>query len=116
MKVVVDLNGDALYFSRAPIPLPRAGRTGPVAEDPPAPARAYRHAGIYGYRREFLLHFATLPQTPLEVAESLEQLRALEHGVRIRTLDTSFDSVGVDTPEDLARVRAALGGVAAARA
>ena len=90
VKVVVDRLGDALYFSRAPIP-----SRGP----------AFKHVGLYGYRREFLLTFAALPQTPLELAESLEQLRALEHGLRIRTIETRYDSIGVDTPEDLERVR-----------
>ncbi len=94
MKVVADRRGDALYFSRSPIPLmPRRRRP------------AFKHIGLYGYRREFLLTFAALPQTPLELAESLEQLRALEHGYRIRTVETRYDSIGVDTPEDLERVR-----------
>jgi 3-deoxy-manno-octulosonate cytidylyltransferase (CMP-KDO synthetase) len=65
----------------------------------------YKHLGLYGYRRTFLLKFATLPQMPLERAESLEQLRALEHGYRIHTVETQHDSIGVDTPEDLERVR-----------
>jgi 3-deoxy-manno-octulosonate cytidylyltransferase (CMP-KDO synthetase) len=101
VKVVVDRSGDALYFSRAPIPAPRA-----------APAAAFKHIGLYVYRREFLLTLAGLPPTPLEQAESLEQLRALEHGYRIRTVETQWDSIGVDTPEDLERVRrlAAHGG------
>jgi 3-deoxy-manno-octulosonate cytidylyltransferase (CMP-KDO synthetase) len=90
VKVVVDAAGRALYFSRAPIP----HGTG-----------AYKHVGLYAYRRDFLLQLASLPQTPLETAESLEQLRALEHGFRIRTVETLFDSIGVDTPEDLERVR-----------
>lgn len=94
VKVVVDRDGTALYFSRAPIPHSRTG----------APA-AYRHIGLYAYRRSFLLAFARLQPTPLELAESLEQLRALEHGFRIRTVETHYDSIGVDTPEDLERVR-----------
>ena len=69
------------------------------------PSVAFKHIGMYGYRRDFLLEFAALPQTPLEQAESLEQLRALEHGVRIRTVETQYDSIEVDTPEDLERVR-----------
>jgi 3-deoxy-manno-octulosonate cytidylyltransferase (CMP-KDO synthetase) len=60
---------------------------------------------MYGYRRDFLLEFAALSQTPLEQAESLEQLRALEHGIRIRTVETQYDSIEVDTPADLERVR-----------
>jgi 3-deoxy-manno-octulosonate cytidylyltransferase (CMP-KDO synthetase) len=95
-KVVVDLEGFALYFSRAPIPHTRAGS--------PA-ATAWRHVGLYVYRRECLLRLATLPQTSLERAEALEQLRALEHGIRIMAVQTAFDSIGVDTPEDLERVR-----------
>ena len=98
VKVVVSLDGDALYFSRAPIPFVRDS----------ARQSMYKHVGLYAYRRDFLLHFAALPQTPLEIAESLEQLRALEHGFRIRTVETKHDSIGVDTPEDLERVRVQL--------
>ncbi len=68
----------------------------------------FKHLGLYGYRRTFLLKFAALPQTPLEQVESLEQLRALEHGYRIHTVETKYDSIGVDTPEDLERVRRQL--------
>ena len=112
VKVVVDSRGDALYFSRAPIPF--------VREDGPAEAGhytrpgapkgnpVYKHIGLYGFRREFLLSFAALPQTPLERSESLEQLRALEHGFRIRTVATRYDSIEVDTAEDLERVRQLL--------
>ena len=75
---------------------------------------SFKHIGLYAFRREFLLTFAALPQTPLERAESLEQLRALEHGFRIRTVETQYDSIGVDTPEDLERVRRRMS--AAARA
>jgi 3-deoxy-manno-octulosonate cytidylyltransferase (CMP-KDO synthetase) len=92
VKVVADAQGDALYFSRAPIPH-GAGAT------------AFVHVGLYAFRREFLLRFAALPQTPLELAESLEQLRALEHGYRIRTVVTEHHSIGVDTPDDLERAR-----------
>lgn len=103
VKVVVDRREDALYFSRAPIPHVRSGSP----HNPPADTAAatFKHIGLYAYRREFLLTFAALPQTPLEIAESLEQLRALEHGYRIRTIQTQYDSIGVDTPEDLERVR-----------
>jgi 3-deoxy-manno-octulosonate cytidylyltransferase (CMP-KDO synthetase) len=93
VKVVVDRNGDALYFSRSKIPYCR--------ED----GVCFKHIGLYGFRREFLLMFAALQQTPLERAESLEQLRALEHGYRIRAVETRFESVEVDTPDDLERVR-----------
>jgi 3-deoxy-manno-octulosonate cytidylyltransferase (CMP-KDO synthetase) len=100
VKVVVNRDDDALYFSRAPIPYSRdAGPTGPAH---------FKHVGLYGYRRDFLLEFAALPQTPLEISESLEQLRALEHGFRIRTPETVHDSLGVDTPEDLERARRQL--------
>jgi 3-deoxy-manno-octulosonate cytidylyltransferase (CMP-KDO synthetase) len=98
-KVVVDAQGYALFFSRAPIPYTRAGR-------PPAPAWA--HVGLYVYRRDTLLRLAALPPTPMERAEALEQLRALEHGIRIKVVKTAYASIGVDTPEDLARVRALL--------
>jgi 3-deoxy-manno-octulosonate cytidylyltransferase (CMP-KDO synthetase) len=99
VKVVVDRQGDALYFSRAPIPHGRGLAEGLV------PACTFKHVGLYVYRRDFLLRLARLEPTPLERAESLEQLRALEHGYRIRTVETTFDSIGVDTAEDLDRVR-----------
>jgi 3-deoxy-manno-octulosonate cytidylyltransferase (CMP-KDO synthetase) len=95
-KVVVDRQGFALYFSRAPIPYTRRG-------SPAAPAWA--HIGLYAYRRTTLLRFAALAPTALERAEGLEQLRALEHGIRIRAVETRYESIGVDTPEDLERVR-----------
>jgi 3-deoxy-manno-octulosonate cytidylyltransferase (CMP-KDO synthetase) len=99
VKVVVDCHDRALYFSRAPIP----GRRDPHG----APLTcAYKHIGVYVYRREFLLTLAALPPTPLERAELLEQLRALEHGYPIVAVETHFDSIGVDTPDDLERVRA----------
>ncbi|HMM20928.1 MAG TPA: 3-deoxy-manno-octulosonate cytidylyltransferase [Selenomonadales bacterium] len=99
VKVVTDLAGNALYFSRSLIPYPRNHHAG---------LALYKHVGIYAYRRDFLLTFAALQPTPLEQAESLEQLRALEHGYRIRVIKTQFRSVGVDTPEDLARVNQIL--------
>jgi 3-deoxy-manno-octulosonate cytidylyltransferase (CMP-KDO synthetase) len=95
-KVVVDREGFALYFSRAPIPHTRSGQ--PEAE-------AWRHVGLYVYRRTCLMQLAGYPQTALERAEALEQLRALEFGIRIKAIETSHDSIGVDTPEDLERVR-----------
>jgi 3-deoxy-manno-octulosonate cytidylyltransferase (CMP-KDO synthetase) len=95
-KVVVDRDGFALYFSRAPIPFVRDGA---------AAAPSWRHVGLYAYRRPCLLRLASLPPTALERSEALEQLRALEHGIRIKTLETAFDSIGVDTPDDLERVR-----------
>ena len=114
VKVVRDVKGDALYFSRAPIPHfrdPGSGIRDPKIPSGPGsriPDPVYKHIGLYGYRRTFLLTFATLPRTPLERAESLEQLRAVEHGYRIRTVETKHDSIGVDTPEDLERVRRQL--------
>ena len=102
VKLVKDRTGRALYFSRAPVPYFRSD-PGPRIPDP-----VYKHIGLYGYRRTFLLKFATLAQTPLERTESLEQLRALEHGYRIQTVETRYDSIGVDTPEDLERVRRQL--------
>jgi 3-deoxy-manno-octulosonate cytidylyltransferase (CMP-KDO synthetase) len=100
VKVVLDRAGFALYFSRAPIPHARDPRGG----WPPL----YRHIGIYGYRRTALLVLASLEPTPLERTEALEQLRALEHGIRIRAVETSYDSIGVDTPADLEQVRRLL--------
>ena len=99
-KVVVDRGGFALYFSRAPIPHVRDPRGG----WPPL----YRHIGLYAYRRKTLLVLASLDPTPLERAESLEQLRALEHGIRIKAVETLYESFGVDTPEDLEQVRRLL--------
>lgn len=100
VKVVIDRAGFALYFSRAPIPHQRDARGG----WPPL----YRHVGLYAYRRTALMVLASLEPTPLERAESLEQLRALEHGIRIKTVETAYDSLGVDTPDDLERVRRLL--------
>jgi len=95
-KVVVDREGFALYFSRAPIPHVRSGAV---------PATAWAHVGLYVYRRSSLLRLASLPPTALERAEALEQLRALEHGIRIKAIETAHASIGVDTPDDLDRVR-----------
>ena len=110
VKVVTDARGDALYFSRSPIPHVRQG----AGSDARASARAAveralarKHVGLDGYRREALLRVAALPQSPLEQAEGLEQLRALAHGMRIRVVPHDGDAgVAVDTPEDLERVRA----------
>lgn len=95
VKVVTDLTGTALYFSRSTIPYHRGGD-----------ARVYfKHIGLYVYRRDFLLGYSSLPVGPLEQAEKLEQLRALENGFRIRVAETEYESLGVDTPEDLERLR-----------
>jgi 3-deoxy-manno-octulosonate cytidylyltransferase (CMP-KDO synthetase) len=98
VKVVRDLSGRALYFSRAPVPWPRAT---PDA----APESARVHLGIYAYRRDVLRRLAALPPAALEEVEALEQLRALVHGITIHVVETEHDSVGVDTAEDLAHVR-----------
>jgi 3-deoxy-manno-octulosonate cytidylyltransferase (CMP-KDO synthetase) len=105
VKVVTDAAGRALYFSRAPIPWWRdAPAAGQPAQGDAAPLR---HIGIYGYRAGFLRRFPSLPPSPLEAAESLEQLRVLWHGERIAVHVTQqAPGAGVDTPEDLARVRA----------
>jgi 3-deoxy-manno-octulosonate cytidylyltransferase (CMP-KDO synthetase) len=100
VKVVLDRGGFALYFSRAPIPYARDPRGG----WPPL----YRHVGLYAYRRSTLLVLASLEPTPLERAEALEQLRALEHGIRIKAVESAYESFGVDTPEDLEHVRRLL--------
>ena len=104
-KVVVDREGYALYFSRAAIPFARDGSPG---------APAWRHIGLYVYRRDVLLQLAGLPASELERSESLEQLRALEHGIRILTVETQRESIGVDTPEDLERVRRLIPGAVGA--
>jgi 3-deoxy-manno-octulosonate cytidylyltransferase (CMP-KDO synthetase) len=98
-KVVLDLAGFALYFSRSPIPYRRQ----------PGLVTPLRHVGIYVFRAPFLQRFAALPPTPLERTETLEQLRALEHGVRIRVLVTPQPTLGVDTPPDLDRLATYLG-------
>jgi 3-deoxy-manno-octulosonate cytidylyltransferase (CMP-KDO synthetase) len=96
VKVVTGLSGDALYFSRSAIPHFRnTGRGGEAY---------FKHIGLYVYRRDFLLHYADLDRGPLERAECLEQLRALENGYRIRVVETDYESIGVDTAEDLERV------------
>jgi 3-deoxy-manno-octulosonate cytidylyltransferase (CMP-KDO synthetase) len=105
VKVVTDAQGLALYFSRAPIPWWRDGFAGGIRQLPQQ--RPLRHIGIYGYRVNFLQAFPSLPQAPIETAEALEQLRALWHGHRIAVhVSAQAPGPGVDTPEDLARVRA----------
>jgi len=94
VKVVADLNGRALYFSRATIPFDRDG-TGP---------RYFKHLGLYAYRKAALDRFVSLPESSLEKSERLEQLRFLENGISIYVGETPYDSVGVDTEEDLQRV------------
>jgi 3-deoxy-manno-octulosonate cytidylyltransferase (CMP-KDO synthetase) len=104
VKVVTNLRNEAIYFSRSPIPFEREGRSGlPLYS---------KHIGLYVYRREFLLNYPDLPIGPLEIAERLEQLRALENGFPIRVMETDYESLGVDTPEDLARVNQLFASVA----
>jgi 3-deoxy-manno-octulosonate cytidylyltransferase (CMP-KDO synthetase) len=111
VKIVLDDSERAIYFSRSPVPYPRdaARRHGSIeaaimAE--PALLTSFRkHTGLYVYRREVLLAFAKWPQSALERLESLEQLRALEHGVKIKAIKASTPSIGVDTMNDLERVR-----------
>jgi 3-deoxy-manno-octulosonate cytidylyltransferase (CMP-KDO synthetase) len=109
VKVVADRAGRALYFSRSPIPYVRANDARAAARLAVEHGLARRHLGIYAWRRDALLRFAALPPSPLEEAEGLEQLRALEHGLPMRVVEFDGDpGVAVDTPEDLERVRALL--------
>ncbi len=111
VKVVTDADGFALYFSRSPIPFPRTvvqqygSIEAAIAAEPDLLKQYSKHTGMYVYRRAFLLDYAKLPATPLEQLELLEQLRALEHGYRIKVACVAHRSIGVDTPEDLERVR-----------
>ena len=101
VKVVIDHNGYALYFSRVAIPFNRDKKS-------PVEVVYYKHIGLYAYRREFLLNWKNLPVSQLEMAERLEQLRILEAGWKIKTFVTEFESVGVDTVQDIKRVAARL--------
>ena len=94
VKVVTNFAGDAIYFSRATIPYLRGNES----------LTRFKHIGLYVYRRDFLLSYPDLPVGPLEKAERLEQLRALENGYSIRVAETEYESIGVDTPEDFERV------------
>ncbi|MFA5339360.1 MAG: 3-deoxy-manno-octulosonate cytidylyltransferase [Candidatus Omnitrophota bacterium] len=98
VKVVTDKNGYAMYFSRSPIPFPRF-HDGVVF---------YKHIGLYGFTKEFLFTFTTLPVSALENIEGLEQLRVLENGYKIKVAETQFDTIGIDTPEDLERAKEVL--------
>ena len=99
VKVILSSGGDALYFSRSPIPF----RRDPVPELP-----TYRHLGIYGYRSDFLKRFVSLPPSPLEKAEGLEQLRALENGARIHVLITEHQAPGLDSPDQVPLIESLL--------
>ncbi|MBI5874406.1 MAG: 3-deoxy-manno-octulosonate cytidylyltransferase [Deltaproteobacteria bacterium] len=117
VKVVTDQNGFALYFSRLPIPYVReqenppsspfskGGKEGDFSKDGKGGLGHYKHIGLYVYRKDFLLKYAKMQPTPLEDAEKLEQLRALENGYKIKVVETKYNSIGVDTKEDLERVR-----------
>lgn len=102
VKVVFGVNGNALYFSRCPVPFGRDANGSFVT------GKTHKHIGIYAYRKDFLLKFVTLPQSPLEQTEKLEQLRALENGFGIRVWVTPYDSIGVDRPEDVELVEEIL--------
>jgi 3-deoxy-manno-octulosonate cytidylyltransferase (CMP-KDO synthetase) len=116
VKVVIDRDGFALCFSRNPIPFPRAavlehGSIRAALRARPEMLKTFnKHTGLYAYRRDFLLTYAKLPPTPLEQSEMLEQMRALEHGYRIKVVSVSHRSIGVDTPEDVKLVRRMIGG------
>lgn len=101
VKVVTDREGFALFFSRAPIPFFRNTRSNRIY---------YKHLGFYAYRRDFLTKFSSLPVAELESIEKLEQLRVLESGFRIKVVETTFDSVEVDTPEDIKKVEEIIAG------
>ena len=104
VKVVTNLQGDALYFSRASMPGSRGEVTSPLLHKFPV----YRHVGLYAYRREQLLAFTRWDSTPYELAEGLEQLRFLEHGIPIHVVETDIPLIGVDVPADLERVKQIL--------
>jgi len=107
VKVVTDAQGYALYFSRSPIP--NRSRSGPDVAKPGArPVWGLKHLGLYVYRRQALLDYVAWAPSHLEQIEKLEQLRFLDHGYRIRVAETRYDSIGVDTPEELERVRTLL--------
>ncbi|PID60188.1 3-deoxy-manno-octulosonate cytidylyltransferase [candidate division KSB3 bacterium] len=105
VKVICDVNDRAVYFSRSPIPHIK-GRD--MRGEGFGGFEFYRHIGLYAYRRTFLLKFVDFAQTPLEIAEGLEQLRAMEYGYRIKVLETAGEIIGIDTPEDLERLRQLL--------
>jgi 3-deoxy-manno-octulosonate cytidylyltransferase (CMP-KDO synthetase) len=99
VKCVVDDQGYALYFSRSPIPYHRNKNT-------PWGTKSFKHLGLYAYRKDFLMQFKDWPKGILESTEELEQLRALEHGVKIKTTITTYESIAVDTPQDLQKAQA----------
>lgn len=115
VKVVFDHEGFAWYFSRAPIPYHRDEWNNTLTQSRELRAKSdlvvrdcFKHVGIYSYRREVLLKLSALPPSRLEMIEKLEQLRAIENGFRIKVRETSFETIGVDTPQDLERVEQCL--------
>lgn len=114
VKIVMDSSGRALYFSRSPVPYPRDAVQKHVTlenalrNDPAVLGQFRKHTGLYVYRKEVLLEFTRWPRSPLERVECLEQLRALEQGVKIKAIEASSPSIGVDTREDFERVRASI--------
>ncbi|NQT32857.1 MAG: 3-deoxy-manno-octulosonate cytidylyltransferase [Candidatus Omnitrophica bacterium] len=113
VKVVVDRKGFALYFSRSPIPYICERAEEEFADDPDSrdiSGKYFKHVGLYAYTKEFLFTYKNLPKSTLESEEKLEQLRVLEHGYKIRTVETRYDTIGVDTEEDLEKVRGLLAG------
>ena len=102
VKAVVDKKGYAIYFSRSPIPY---ARDNSEARRTPNIELYYKHIGLYAYTKDFLFTYTNLPLSKLEHAEKLELLRALEHGFKIKTVETEFDTVGIDTPEDLEKFK-----------
>lgn len=97
VKVIMNQRDEAMYFSRSLIPYPRNPYTDEI--------HPYKHIGIYAYRKEFLLQYAQMAQTPAEKVESLEQLRVLENGYKIKVIKTNHQFIGIDTPEDLQHIR-----------
>jgi len=100
--VITDLNQDALYFSRSAIPFSRDKSISPTY---------FEHIGVYAFRKKALLDFTTWPVSQLEAIEKLEQLRYLEHGIKIRMVETDYNSVAIDTPEDLERAKLLLANI-----
>jgi len=98
VKVVIDKDANALYFSRSPIPFERSAKAKCL----------YKHLGLYAYTKDFLFTFTNLPKSELEQVESLEQLRAIENGYKIKTIETRYETVGIDTPEDLEKAKIIL--------
>lgn len=103
VKVITDCNDNAIYFSRFPLPFVRD-------KEKQNEIKHYKHIGIYAYKKDFLRKYVTLPKSSLEQAESLEQLRALENGLKIRVLETEFETIGVDTPEQIHQIEELLNG------